>query len=160
MAHQPKEKDKEKEKEKENEKEKEKTAAAHGHGHGHTGSDAHPHPPEFVKELKKALLEKRNQIRGNINLELNDLRQSEGHHLADMEDLASETTDESTAYHIIELEQAELSQIERALQLIEEGEYGRCEDCGEPINVERLRALPFATLCIDCKKEAERRTRD
>jgi DnaK suppressor protein len=113
-----------------------------------------------VQELKKALLEKRSQIRGNINLELNDLRQSEGHHLADMEDLASETLDESTAYHIIELEQAELSQIDRALQLIEEGEYGKCEECGQVINLERLRALPFATLCIDCKKEAERKAEE
>ncbi len=111
----------------------------------------------FVQELKRILIEKRDQIRGNIDLELNDLRQSEGHHLADMEDLASETTDESTAFHILELEQAELSQIERALQLIEEGEYGKCEECGEPISIERLRALPFATLCVECKKESERR---
>lgn len=114
----------------------------------------------FVQELKRALIEKRAQIRGNINLELNDLKQSEGHHLADMEDLASETLDESTAYHIIELEQLELSQIERALQLIEEGEYGKCEECQQPINLERLRALPFATLCVDCKKEAERKAQE
>jgi DnaK suppressor protein len=114
----------------------------------------------FVQELKRALIEKRDQIRGNINLELNDLKQTEGHHLADMEDLASETLDESTAYHIIELEQAELSQIERALQLIEEGEYGKCEECGEQISTERLRALPFATLCVECKKELERKARE
>ena len=113
--------------------------------------------PEYVKELKKALLEKRDQIRGNINLELSDLKGAEGHHLADMEDLASDTIDESTAYHIIEIEQAELAQIEKALGLIEEGEYGRCEECAQPINLERLKALPFATLCIDCKKEAERK---
>ena len=119
-----------------------------------------PHQDHFIQELKRALIEKRDQIRGNINLELNDLKQTEGHHLADMEDLASETLDESTAYHIIELEQAELSQIERALQLIEEGDYGKCEECQEPIDVERLRALPFATLCIECKKEAEKKSRD
>lgn len=121
-----------------------------------------PHQPQdaFVQELKRALIEKRDEIRGNINLELNDLRQSEGHHLADMEDLASETLDESTAYQIIELSQAELSQIERALQLIEEGEYGKCEECGQQISLERLKALPFATLCVDCKKDAERKSRD
>ena len=49
------------------------------------------HQDEFVKELKKALLERRDQIRGNINLELNELKAAEGHHLADMEDLASDT---------------------------------------------------------------------
>jgi len=112
---------------------------------------------DFIRELKKQLLERREMIRGNIDLELNDLKQSERHHLADMEDLASDTLDESTAYHILELEQAELSQIEKALEAIESGEYGKCEDCGEPISIERLRALPFATLCVDCKKEAERK---
>jgi len=112
---------------------------------------------EFVKELKKALLDKRDQLRGNINLELNDLKGAEGHHLADMEDLASDTLDESTAYHIIEIEQAELAQIDKALQLIEEGDYGKCEECGDPISVERLRALPFATTCVACKRDQERK---
>lgn len=121
-------------------------------GHNNHNSD------EFVKELKKLLLEKRDQIRGNINLELNDLKGAEGHHLADMEDLASDTLDESTAYHIIEIEQAELAQIEKALGLIEEGEYGKCEECAAPISVERLRALPFATTCVDCKRDQERKS--
>jgi DnaK suppressor protein len=118
---------------------------------------AQHHDAEFVKELKKALLDKRDQIRGNINLELNDLKGAEGHHLADMEDLASDTLDESTAYHIIEIEQAELAQIEKALGLIEEGDYGKCEECGEPISLERLRALPFATTCVECKRDQERK---
>jgi DnaK suppressor protein len=116
------------------------------------------HDSEFVKELKKALLDKRDQIRGNINLELNDLKGAEGHHLADMEDLASDTLDESTAYHIIEIEQAELAQIEKALSLIDEGEYGKCEECGDPIAIERLKALPFATTCVACKRDQERKS--
>lgn len=119
---------------------------------------AHGHDTDFVKELKKVLLEKRDQIRGNINLELSDLRGAEGHHLADMEDLASDTLDESTAYHIIEIEQAELAQIEKALALIEDGEYGKCEECGEPIASERLKALPFATTCVGCKRDQERKS--
>ena len=113
---------------------------------------------EFLKEQKKALLEKRDQIRGNINLELNDLRGAEGHHLADMEDLASDSLDETTAYQIIEIDQAELAQIEKALSLIDDGEYGKCEECGDPITLERLRALPFATTCIDCKRTQERKS--
>lgn len=113
---------------------------------------------DFVKELKKRLVERRDQIRGAINLELNDLRANEGHHLADMEDLASDSLDESTAFQIIEIEQAELEQIEKALGLIEEGEYGKCEECGSAIGVERLRALPFATTCVDCKRDQERKS--
>ena len=47
--------------------------------------------------------------------------------------------------------------MEGALKRIEAGTYGICENCGRPINIERLEAMPWVTLCIDCKREAERR---
>ncbi len=43
-----------------------------------------------------------------------------------------------------------------ALEKIEEGEYGICEECGDDIRFERLKARPTAELCISCKDEAER----
>ncbi|HDP25012.1 MAG TPA: TraR/DksA family transcriptional regulator [Deltaproteobacteria bacterium] len=52
-------------------------------------------------------------------------------------------------------ERQKLEQIETALQKIEYSEYGFCEDCGENIPVGRLRAMPFATLCVKCKSERE-----
>ncbi len=45
--------------------------------------------------------------------------------------------------------------IDEALQRIEDGEYGVCEECEEPIGVERLKARPVTTLCIDCKAAQE-----
>jgi DnaK suppressor protein len=39
---------------------------------------------------------------------------------------------------------------------IEKGTYGICENCGRPIAEERLRAIPWTTLCIDCKRLEER----
>jgi len=48
-----------------------------------------------------------------------------------------------------------LQRIELALQRIESGEYGFCFQCGEPIAFERLRAQPFAGLCIDCQSASE-----
>ena len=48
-----------------------------------------------------------------------------------------------------------LRDVERALQKFETGAYGRCERCGEPIAVERLEALPWALLGIDCKQRGE-----
>ena len=48
--------------------------------------------------------------------------------------------------------------LQKALGLIEEGEYGKCEECGEQISGERLRALPFATTCVDCKRDQERKS--
>jgi len=49
-----------------------------------------------------------------------------------------------------------LAQVERALRRVEDGSYGTCERCGEPIGIERLRARPWATLCIDDQRAADR----
>lgn len=46
--------------------------------------------------------------------------------------------------------------LDKALEKIEEGEFGICEDCGDAIRFERLLARPTAELCIVCKDEAER----
>jgi RNA polymerase-binding protein DksA len=46
---------------------------------------------------------------------------------------------------------------DRALHRIEEGSYGICESCGQPIEAARLKALPHVTLCLKCKKAEERR---
>ncbi len=48
-----------------------------------------------------------------------------------------------------------LTKIDAALKKIEEGTYGTCESCGQPIGEERLEAMPWATLCIECKRKEE-----
>jgi DnaK suppressor protein len=47
---------------------------------------------------------------------------------------------------------ANLRDVERALVKLDDGTYGRCDRCGGPIGDERLDAIPWALLCIDCKK--------
>jgi DnaK suppressor protein len=47
---------------------------------------------------------------------------------------------------------ANLREVERALAKLDDGTYGRCERCGRPVGEERLDAIPWALLCIDCKK--------
>jgi RNA polymerase-binding protein DksA len=49
-----------------------------------------------------------------------------------------------------------IDQINRALVRIDEGGYGTCERCGNPIDASRLKALPHASLCLDCKRREER----
>ncbi|MDR3706751.1 MAG: TraR/DksA C4-type zinc finger protein [Capsulimonadaceae bacterium] len=49
-----------------------------------------------------------------------------------------------------------LKQVERALAKIDEGTYGLCDNCRKPIPEERLKALPYATLGIDCQERLER----
>jgi RNA polymerase-binding protein DksA len=50
-----------------------------------------------------------------------------------------------------------LSQVERALQRLDDGSYPICESCGNPIGKARLQAFPRATLCVTCKQREERR---
>lgn len=49
---------------------------------------------------------------------------------------------------------AELRQIDQALRRLDEGNYGECSDCGEPISPQRLAALPYTSRCIDCANVA------
>ena len=49
-----------------------------------------------------------------------------------------------------------IDQINRALSRIADGGYGTCERCGNPIDASRLKALPHASLCLDCKRREER----
>jgi RNA polymerase-binding protein DksA len=49
-----------------------------------------------------------------------------------------------------------IDQIDRAIRRIDENNYGSCERCGQPIDAVRLKALPHASLCLDCKRREER----
>ena len=75
-------------------------------------------------------------------------------HLADT---ATETYDRELDYTLEENSQHVLSEIDAALKRIDDGTYGICTNRGEQIPVERLEARPYATLCIDCQRERDRR---
>jgi RNA polymerase-binding protein DksA len=75
-------------------------------------------------------------------------------HLADT---ATETYDRELDYTLEENSEHVLADIDAALKRIEDGTYGICTNRGEQIPVERLEARPWATLCIDCQREQERR---
>ncbi|MFD9906454.1 TraR/DksA family transcriptional regulator, partial [Streptomyces sp. NPDC059063] len=51
-----------------------------------------------------------------------------------------------------------LEQTERALERLDAGTYGLCENCGQPIGKARMQAFPRATLCVECKQKQERRS--
>lgn len=73
-------------------------------------------------------------------------------HLADT---ATETYDRELDYTLEENSEHVLGEIEAALTRIEGGTYGICTNCDEQIPEERLEALPWATLCIDCQRNLE-----
>jgi RNA polymerase-binding protein DksA len=73
----------------------------------------------------------------------------------DLADVASDTFEREKGFAIENSVQDLLTQVEEALGRIEERTYGICEACGQPIHPDRLRALPYARLCINCKAREE-----
>ena len=71
-------------------------------------------------------------------------------------DVATATVDREIDYTLEENSEHVLQAIDDALQRIESGTYGACSRCGKQIEPERLELLPYATLCIECKRLEER----
>jgi len=73
----------------------------------------------------------------------------------DPTDRASLESDRNATLRIRDRERKLITKIDDALQRIADGTYGLCESCNEPIGIQRLKARPVTTLCIDCKSEQE-----
>ena len=71
-------------------------------------------------------------------------------------DLGTETFEREKDVSIIEQVEAELADVEHALRRLDEGTYGLCEACGQPIGDARLDAIPAARLCVEDQAKAER----
>ena len=76
--------------------------------------------------------------------------------LKDIDEVASGLVNRDLKMTLEEKDRMLLEQIEEALDRIGKEIYGNCEMCGEFIGEERLKAIPFARLCISCKSELER----
>ena len=83
--------------------------------------------------------------------EFTDVRDND----ADALDLAVNESNRDFSIRMADRERRLMSKIRHALSRIQDGEYGTCESCGAPITHQRLLARPVATLCIDCKTQAE-----
>jgi len=108
-----------------------------------------------LEEYRKLLLAKRSELASVV---IN--HRDEGTHLGTdgTQDLADEATNTSTQLLSMRLSETErdlIRQIDEALERIETGGFGLCGICGELISTTRLKALPYALLCIDCKQEEE-----
>jgi RNA polymerase-binding protein DksA len=89
---------------------------------------------------------------GSIGDETEDLSFQDDH----LGDVATATFDREMASTLEENSTHVLAEINAALARIDNGTYGVCQRCGNPIVEERLEALPWATLCIECKRKQER----
>ena len=73
-----------------------------------------------------------------------------------MADTATVTLDREVDYSLEENAAHVLREIDDALKRLDDGTFGTCRRCGKPIGEERLDAMPYVTLCIDCKRLEER----
>lgn len=90
---------------------------------------------------------------GSLSDESGDLASGPGDHLADH---ATETYMRELDDGLGENAEHVIAEIDAALARIGDGTYGTCEQCGRPIDEERLLAVPYATLCIEDKRLQER----
>ena len=113
--------------------------------------------PERLERLRKALLEEQSRLREDLETLQPDLLGSDtnagvGNHPA--ED-ASMTYEQEALVSMRRNQEATLERVERALRRMDEGTYGTCERCGQDIDYARLKAQPYAILCMDCQRIAE-----
>jgi len=114
-----------------------------------------------LKAYKERLLALRSRLRGDVSqmadaalnknrIQSNGALSSSPIHMAD---LGSDNFEQEFTLGLMEAEEGTLMQIEAALERIEEGTYGICEECGVKIPKKRLNALPFALMCVKCAAE-------
>ncbi len=100
--------------------------------------------------LRKAEIEK---ILSSLSNEIKDINKCE---VKDEADYAAASMDSGRDYQILLNQKKELEEINEALKKIDEGTYGICEMCEEPINEERLKIKPYAKYCIICREIIEK----
>lgn len=106
---------------------------------------------QYFRQLLSDMLEEAQQ-KGDSTIE--DLTGS-NELFADPADRASAESDRAFTLRIRDRERQLIRKIQAALQRIEDGSFGECEDCGEEIGVPRLKARPVTKLCINCKSRQE-----
>jgi DnaK suppressor protein len=105
--------------------------------------------------FKKALEERKVQIRNNLNITTIEMNSLDANELKDEADHASTSLGRAVDNAILTQQAGELREIELALGKISKNLYGICEMCEEEINIERLKVKIFARYCITCREVIE-----
>ncbi len=117
---------------------------------------------ERYDELKHMLEDRRREILNEVQSRIKDVRSDGGGYttigVVDAEETSVADIQEDIELALIQMKAETLARINEALDRLEEGTYGRCNECGQEISPARLRALPFAIRCRDCEEARERAT--
>jgi RNA polymerase-binding protein DksA len=122
--------------------------------------DESPWSEDEISEVRGVLLEEIEQHRVELKLaedELDDLLRASGDGSGDDQaDAGAKTAEREHEISVAANARASLRQAEHALEQLEAGTYGICENCGNPIGKLRLQARPRATLCMTCQEKQDR----
>jgi RNA polymerase-binding protein DksA len=115
---------------------------------------------KFLGRMEKSLGELKAKIISNLIASNEDFKEIvEGMDPKDLADIASDDIDRKMIEAIGAQDLKRLKLIESALTRIQQGKYGLCMKCGKRIPKDRLEAIPYALMCIECKTAEERRNR-
>ena len=114
-----------------------------------------------LAELRTELEEQARELRGEIDdaeVAWHELQRDSGDGAGDDQaDAGTKTFEREHELSLANNSRDLLAQVDRALCRLDNGTYGVCENCGEPVGKARLQAFPRATLCVTCKQREERR---
>ncbi len=108
-----------------------------------------------LEEFRELLQEQMDQLLHDAGKTVSEMT-DEKNNFPDPTDRASLESDRNFELRIRDRERRLIGKIREALDRIDAGEFGECEDCGDQIGEARLKARPVTTLCIECKTEQER----
>lgn len=128
-----------------------------------------PEPPKAsrpgrkeLEELRAELIERKRQLAATMGRLSGDAVSNNPRDLGEISslpshlaDLGTETFEQDKDLGLAERASVEIAEIDQALERLKAGDYGVCESCETAIPMERLRALPSASLCAACKTRQE-----
>jgi len=115
---------------------------------------------DFIEKMRKSLIDLKAEIIANLVAGNADFKAIvEGLEAKDFADVASDDIDRKMIETLGSQELKRMKLIDSALTRIQQGKYGLCLKCNKKIPRERLEAMPYALMCVECKNADERRNR-
>jgi DnaK suppressor protein len=116
--------------------------------------------PKLAERFRKRLLQVREQIIEGIRQRDVSAQVMGQNGIQDIGDESATSSNRHLLMSLSENERGKLMEVDEALDRIENGTFGICEDCGEPIALKRLEVIPDARYCVECQENLEKASKE
>lgn len=118
---------------------------------------------KHLEMFREMLIQERNKLQeeikdlseGEIQASLLDSSGGLSGYPDDPGNVAGDNFERGKDLEILEMLTSQLEEVQNAIEKIDSGNFGICESCGKPIPLSRLKARPFAKMCVKCRQELE-----